>query len=280
MTPQFDHHVINSFMLWADNRLLNRAKAFSNQTVKLFPMGKDKLWNEYYAYSSPFKQWVADSSVVGANIPTGIKVDGVLTPLADLDATIDFDNGRILSKTQISGELTVDCAIKDVNLYIPNENEEDVIFENRYVNNSRFKKQDAGVIPYEPAFPAIFFAIQMGDNEPFAFGGEDETTIYMKGVVMTDDLFTLEGILSAYRDSNQTAFNLIPWEESPFNELGGLKAASYNYEALNAAQDSLIFYVEKVKTAKLTEKSKSRATKDAFIGFVDFTILAHRYPRA
>lgn len=280
MTPQFDHHATNSFFLWADHILLEKASAYKNISVPLYPMGKDREWKDLYAYSSPFKQWNADSSISGANIPSGVTINSGFQPFSGLNVIVDYQNGRILSETPISGSLSMDVSVKDINIYVPNEDEEDIIFENRYENNSRFQIAASGVNPYEPALPAVFFSIQAGHNEEFSFGGEEQSEVLVKGVVMVDDLFTLEGVLSTYKDTARSTFNLIPFERSPYNEFYDLKDGTYSYKELNDEYGDTVFYIDRVVTSKLSDRTKNRSAKNMFVGFVDFTIKAVRYPRA
>ena len=97
MKPQFQHELTTSFMLWADNHLLTKADAFTNHTSTFYPNEQDdRLSPNLVSYSSPHKQWVYDSSVEGANIPSGIYHDGIFMDRGDNGLQFDFDNGRAI----------------------------------------------------------------------------------------------------------------------------------------------------------------------------------------
>ena len=52
-------------MLWFDNFLLQKGQAYSNKTGTLFYQEDTRLPGGFQRYSSPYKQWVNDSSVTG-----------------------------------------------------------------------------------------------------------------------------------------------------------------------------------------------------------------------
>src|SRR3954470_3966139 len=95
MKELYAHKVVNSFYLWFDHQLLTKATAFQNVSGNLFYTQDDRLPDGFVPFASPFKQWVADSSVPGANIPTGIYVNGVMKSRTD-GLKFDWDNGRVL----------------------------------------------------------------------------------------------------------------------------------------------------------------------------------------
>ena len=76
MKEQFQHKLTNSFFLWFDNFLLTKGEAFSNKTGSFFYYSDDRLDTTYKAYGSPYKQWVTDSSITDANVPSGVFIGG------------------------------------------------------------------------------------------------------------------------------------------------------------------------------------------------------------
>ena len=75
MKEQFVHTLTNSFMLWFDHFLLEKGEAFSNQTGTFYHTPDNFLDDSYVPFSSPYKQFVTDSSITGATLPTGIAGD-------------------------------------------------------------------------------------------------------------------------------------------------------------------------------------------------------------
>lgn len=288
MIEQYHHKLTNSFMLWFDNYLLTKGQAYTNYTgVSLEYYADDRLDSSYKAYGSPYKQWVFDSSVDGAIIPSDVTVgntpSGAYNPAITGragDMHIDFDNGRALVKTTNENyQITADFAVKDFNLYFTNETEEDLIVENKYVVNSRLPSPDIGPInPYDQVIPAIFFNTSTFQNKGFAFGGMEETTTTITATVMSEDSYMLDGALSIFADSRNELIPVIPMSEHPFDEFNDLKSGTYNYKDLSNQYNKCNgLYINDVTTSKLTDRARKSLSNDIFVGFIDFEIQHHRF---
>jgi hypothetical protein len=281
MKPQFIHSATTSFFLWFDNYLIKKGEAFSNKTGKFYHYPDDRLDPRFETFGSPYKQWVTDSSISGANIPTGIFINGVQKNRNN-GIIFDFDNGRILSSgISQNDSVTGSFAVKDFNIYFTNETEEDLLIDRKFVANPRvYSPQENYVNPYDAVIPAIFLSSSTVKNDPFSFGGEDTTKILMKAVVLAENSYQLEGILSVFADSKQSVFPTIPFEAHPITEYGDLKSGFYSYEALKSQyQNNQLFFVNDVDTSKLSDKSAKSLTNDLYVGFIDFEIHQQRYPR-
>jgi hypothetical protein len=282
MKPQYQHKVITSFFLWFDNQLLQKGEAYSNKTGSLYYYEDSRLPSSYKVYASPFKQWVTDSSVTGEEnpiIPTSFngsgRNDGII---------FDFENGRIIETGGNFGtgeSITGTFAVKDFNIYLTNDSEEDIILENKYVLNSRYGDQPKPVEPYDQMTPAIFINTETIQNEPFAFGGEDQTQMLIKAVVLAEDDFELDGVLSIFADSRNENIVMVPFTGYPITEYGDLKNNNYSYQQLKSnyknAESEL--YIENVVTSKFKEKVQDLPIGNLKVGFVDFYVYQHRYPR-
>lgn len=302
MKPQYQHKVMTSFMLWFDNFLLQKGQAYSNKTGTLFYQEDTRLPGGFQRYSSPYKQWVNDSSVTGKDnvggtdgtnpfIPTQFtKVGGFAQARAfgTSPATylIDFENGGII-QTGISGldktdSLTGTFAVKDFNIYLTNETEEDLILESKFKSNSRYGSDlNSGVKPYDQMTPAIFINNEVTTNAPFAFGGEDETRISIKAVVMAEDSYSLDGVLSIFADSARESITAIPFTGHPATEYGDVDGNYYAYTGLTNTFDGAEtkFYINDVTVSKLSDRAKKQSIGDLKIGFIDFDVHQHRFPR-
>ena len=224
MKVTYQHEVTTSFVLWFDNFLLSKGSAYRNITSPMYYQTDDRLPNNTI-YASPHKQWVNDSSIEGAQIPIGITRDGSLIKRGTNGLKLDFENGRAIldSSFPTTASLTSTFAIKDFNIYVTDQNEEDLIIESNHKINSRFFRENAGIPPYDQVVPAIFISNDGSRNDPFAFGGEDKTTCYFKAAVIAENLYTLDGVLSIFNDANRTIFNKINFNDHPTNEFGDLK---------------------------------------------------------
>ena len=300
MKPQYQHQVVTSFAMWFDNYLLQNGEAYTNQTGRLYYMEDDRLPTSYRRFSSPYKQWVTDSSITGETnpvIPTGFR-----NTLAGLDYSrnslaFDFENGSVI-KTGASGPgegaiITGQFAVKDFNLYITNSSEEDLILENKFKNNSRYgttgEIENTGIEPYDKVVPAIFINNEFARNVPFAFGGEDETQTSVKCVVMAENEYQLDGVLSIFADSYNESISLIPFSGYPATEYGDIKSdlpgnggvsSVYNYTGLaNAYASNKQIYVNDVTVSKFSDRAQKTSLGGLKIGFIDFDLHQHRFPR-
>ena len=274
MKEQFQHKVTTSFFMWFDNFLLTKGEAFSNKTGEFSYYEDARLDSTYKAYGSPFKTWVTDSSITGANIPTGVFINGNFSGRDD-GVVLDFENGRAL----VSGsdeDLTVtgEFSVKDFNVYITNDTEDDLIVENKYKVNSRLPSASYGAIsPYDDVVPAVFISTANSTNEPFAFGGIQNTSVQVKAVILAEDTYQLDGVLSIFMDSVNECITSIPMTGYPITELGDLKDGSYSYTGTEAGYtDDRKFYVDSVTTSKLTDRDRKSLAHEMYVGFIDFDI--------
>jgi len=274
MKEQFQHKVTTSFFMWFDNFLLTKGEAFSNKTGEFSYYEDARLDSTYKAYGSPFKTWVTDSSITGATIPTGVFINGNFSGRDD-GVVLDFENGRAL----VSGsdeDLTVtgEFSVKDFNVYITNDTEDDLIVENKYKVNSRLPSASYGAIsPYDDVVPAVFISTANSTNEPFAFGGIQNTSVQVKAVILAEDTYQLDGVLSIFMDSVNECITSIPMTGYPITELGDLKDGSYSYTGSEAGYtDNRKFYVDSVTTSKLTDRDRKSLAHEMYVGFIDFDI--------
>jgi hypothetical protein len=282
MIEQFQHKATNSFMLWFDNYLLKKGEAYSNKSGVFYYYADDRLDDRFKAFGSPYKQWVNDSSISGAVIPSGVYISGNFQT-RNSGLLLDFTNGRALisgaaSTTTVSGSF----AVKDFNIYFTNDSEEDLIVDKKYIPNSRiFSEAISYIEPYDNVVPAIFLSSQSINNTPFSFGGEDTTKIQMKAVVISENSYQLDGAMSVFADSLNEVFPSIPFSGNPTTEYGDIKNGSYSYDSLkNQYSSEPLFFIEDVVTSKLSDKARKTLANDLFVGFIDFEIHQQRNPRS
>ena len=279
MKEQFQHKLTTSFFLWFDNFLLKKGEAYTNRTGEFFYYDDPRLDSTYVAYGSPFKQWVTDSSITGATIPSGVYVNGTFSA-RNSGVVLDYENGRALvSGSNIGASITGEFSVKDFNTYITNDTEEDLIVENKYMVNSRLPSGPYNYIePYDDVVPAIFLSTSDSVNKPFAFGGEQETSVQVKAVILAEDTYQLDGVLSIFMDSIDEVITPIPMTGYPTTELGDLKNDSYSYTGTTDGYSTETkFYINNVTTSKLTDRDRKSLANEMYIGFLDFDIQQHRY---
>ena len=264
MKPQYQHELMTSFLLWFDNHLLQKGEAYSNQTGQLYHFNDTRLPDSYKVYASSYKQWVNDSSVDGDTnpiIPSSFNGSGRSDHII-----FDFENGRIIEtggNFGTSETITGTFAVKDFNVYLTNDTEEDLILENKFQLNSRYSQTPSGVEPYDQMAPAIFINSEFMQNEGFAFGGEDLTKNTIKAVVLAENNYQLDGALSIFADTARKSFTKIPFTGHPSTEYGDVKNGSYFYTGLKNTYDgSNPYYIQDVTVSKFSERAQQQVPGD------------------
>ena len=281
MKATYVTNLISSFYLWLDHEILDRGEAFINYSGKLYN-SPDPNFPLNSVYSAPFRQWVYDSSIQNANIPSGIFINGGHVARGVNGLNIDFNKGRaILNSGVNSNNITANYSFKEYNIYYTDEREEKLLFEKAY-NITPKVTQVTGALGYLDApYPCIFIKHRMGENVPFAFGGEDSTQTMIRCIVLASNSFSLDGVISILSDSARKVFPVLPPEQFPFNYFGDFKSGNnFNYVNLckNQPSNSLV-YIDRVTVSKLDEIDNAKINKKCVAALIDFELSDIRYPR-
>ena len=283
MTPQFTNQLISSFILWLDNLILKKGSAYTNVGYKFYDVSD--IYNPYKTYASPFGQFVADSSITGATIISGVYLNNsFLTTGQSGFIGIDYNRGRVYFNTNITGTLSGNYAIKDFNIVLTDKPEEVILFETKYSVRPKTNQTITGLNEDQFNYPIIFVKNNGGQNEPLAFGGMDTTNIDIRLIIMTDSLFTLDAICSILKDSNRLYIPLISAQEMPFNALGGFKSGSYNYNSLISGKidNQLATYITNVYVSKYQQNTYQEIRNinpTVYTALVDYATETYRFPR-
>jgi len=278
MKETYAHKVTTSFYLWFDHTLLSKGEAFTNYTSELYYTPDHRVEGALTPYSSPFKQWVCDSSIPNASIPTIVSGDGVEYGRSE-GAIFDFDNGRVMMPAGTSGAFSGSYAVKDFNVYTVDDNEKTFVLEGNFQINSRYGiTPESGVNPYDYALPAAFISSITLDSKPFALGGEQDSKMKFRAIVMTNDKYNLDGCLSVFKDMAESHIALVSASDAPFNEYGDLKSGVYNYETLIANPERML-YLEKVAVTKVATDVEQRKNPNLKFGIIDFYLSEPRFPK-
>lgn len=281
MKTTYITNLMSSFYLWLDHEILTNGEAFINYSGKLYN-SPDPNFPTNTVYSAPFRQWVYDSSVPNVNIPSGVFINGNYLARGVSGLNIDFNKGRvILNSGIISNDVTVNYSFKEYNIYYTDEREEKLLFEKAY-NITPKVTQVTGALGYlDTPYPCIFIKHKMGENIPFAFGGEDSTETMIRCIVLASNSFSLDGVISILSDSARKVFPVLNPNNFPFNYFGDFKSGNnFNYTNLcqNQPSNSLV-YIDRVTVSKLDEIDNAKINKKCVAALVDFELSDIRYPR-
>jgi len=283
MKASYLNNLTTSFYLWLDHEILSKGDAFINYTGKLYN-SYDPNYDSYSSvYSSPFKQWVYDSSINGAIIPSGVYNNDNFVAKNISGLAIDYNNGRVIFNNNIvnNNNLTARYSLKEFNIYFTDEKEDKLLFENAYSVRPKFSQITGGLTYSEIPYPCIFIKNRSNENIPYAFGGEDKTESMIRCIILAKDSFSMDGVLSILNDSSKKVFPLLNPVDFPFNYLGDFKiGTSFNYINLCRNQpQSNYTLIDRVTVSKIDESTNTYVNKKVIMALVDFDLYNIRYPR-
>jgi len=278
MKPQFQHKLATSYLLWFENFFMKKSEAYSIKTGAFTHFVDDRLPAIYESFGSQYKQMVYDSSLPNTYIPSGLYVSGSFVPFEKDKYMLDFDNGRFIASGIASGSnITGQFTVKDINFYYTNDTEENIVLNvQEKINQSVSNIHTDYYQPYEQKIPAIYMSNDSMKNKPFAFGGMNETLTKARAIVIANNSYELDTVLSIFADSYNENIAMTEFESHPFNEYSSLKTGYYSYEDVKSTHPKEIF-VKEVYTSKLSDKLKQNLLKDLYIGFIDFDLSIFRY---
>jgi len=261
--------VFDSFNLFLDHEILQKGQAYRNIS-SLFYQLDDDYFSNYSVYSAPFKQFVYDTSISGANI-----ISGINTPLFIEDKTsginIDYWNGRVISSGAINIPISGNYSIKEFNLYPTEKSDEELLFETKYETNTYYPPT-GGLRADKVVAPCVFTNVTNMYNDAAEFGGADWTTIQIHALILADSKYKLDSIGNILIDTKYNNFCLV--DGTPFNEFGGLK---YPFNYLNFITNSYdMACIDDVDFYKLNDKEFTKRYNRIYVGFADFQIKLFR----
>lgn len=272
MKAHYENKVMSSFMLFVDHYLLEKGESYTNYSSYFYPTSN--LYNGYYTYSAPFKQMVSDDSIAGAQVIKNLYVNG--TPISpsssnaptDLHGINHYKGQVYFTQDQGSAVISGDYSVKDFNVYLTNDPEQKLLFNTKYQLNPKFPQQLSGLAPDAQPYPAIFLKNMGGSNEPFAFGGADNTITNARLVVMADSSFKLDAACGILKDLKYKRIPIA--EDLPFDAMGSYTGLNYNYNTLTTTLGPLIW---NARVSKMTMMGDfERLNTDVFSAFVDFEL--------
>ena len=293
MKAQVDQNILSSFYLWFENQLLgSSAKAYKINLDNAFTSGSfPDVPPSHVAFQGKYRSLVGEHNVdnpnsgffLGSSFITGNYDEngGVFT---------DYENGRLIFPQASGAEigstaLTANSTVKEVNTYITNDTDAQIIIHSDF-------KDSATELPYQYSktgefdettyfLPACFISVASSDNTEFSFGGEEDTRTRMRVMVLSFDNYTLDSVLSLFRDTVRKDITHIPYEDFPYGFSFSLKDFPYSYDSLVDAQSSPTkSHIQEVSVSKIvSERIRENLNKNISIGYIDFELCTYRFPR-
>lgn len=283
--PQYLNILNGSFLLWLNNYILSRGECFSNVGTQFYPVNQS--YNGLTAYSAPYSQMVSDFGVDGANVMTGVYVDGVFKTVGQSNFTgINYDKGQVYFNSSASRTVSGNYSIKDINVLYLNFSEQKLLFETKFIQKSKISQTLSGLKNDEVTYPCVYVRSEAGENKPFAFGGLDETVTNIGVYMFCDSQYQLDALKSILSDANKEYVPLFTTGEMPYNKLGGFKDnINFNYDTASAGKVSagsgvLITDVQITSFKRAFYGDFSKLNPDVYWAIADFNLSKPRYPRS
>jgi len=278
MKAQLDNLLMSSMIMWLDNQLLGKGEAYKNFSSSFYPV--TNIYNGFYTYGLPFKQVVCDSSINGANLLSGVYVNNIFVKVGQNDLTgINPYQGQVYFRASQNGNtLSGNYSVKDFNIYLTSQPEEELLFETEYKIKPKTVQTATGLAIESITYPCIFLKNNGGTNIPFALGGQDDTIMQVRAIVLSDNMFSLDAVCSILKDTARCYIPLI--QNNPYNNFGSLQSGYYNYNSLISNIDISVngFFIKEVNISKIFA-SLNIKNSQVFPAFIDFTLSNIRYPR-
>lgn len=268
-----------SLGLYLDHQILQRGVAFSNKSSNFYKI-EDPALSNYNVYASPYKQWVSDFSISGAQIPTGVYINGNFANKGNSGLKIDYLNGRAIfsggvaySNLSVSGSYSV----KDFNVYPTVRSTEQLIYETKFEINPSYSRTLSGLSKDSLTIPGIFITNVNFDNETYAFGGQVSTTININCVIISDSSDQLSAVGNLIVDEKYSVFPVL--NKTPLNYFGDFNSGNYNYLSyISGSQPEDLAYICEADFYKLTNRDFSNRYPKLRVGLVDLQIKYVRIP--
>lgn len=270
MDLQFDNKLISSFMLFLDRALLVSGRALTNYSGSLYRTTPG--FNGLNVFTTPFRQLINDTSVTGANIMSGVWVNGVFSvPGQNGLHSINITEGQAYftgNPTSVSGSY----AVKDFSVYLTEKPEEELLFETKLYLRNKVPQVITGLSQDTQTYPSVYIKSVTAENQPFCLGGADNNQMIVRAIVLGDSQFLTDAACSILKSLARKKFKVFDPANIPLNAYGATTGTNFNYNTISTAsnQESLIW---RVKVSKLfNAREMNKINPAVFPAFVDFEL--------
>lgn len=281
MKPQFTHELAGSLLLWLDNLILTKGEAFYNVTGSFYRVDNYK---GQIAYAAPYKQFIYDSSISGANVITGIYVNNsFITTGQSGFLGINYEEGLALFNYDANRSISGVYSAKEINVKLTTEPEEDLIFKRKYYNKKQLSSPTSGNLTNEQPFPIVYIKLDEGKNNEFALGGEESSENKIILVNICESQYQLDGLRSIIQDTARSYIPIYNIGEFPFNIYGSLKQTfNYTGNIQNKINNNMATFLKDVEVIRFNSDINSEISKlspDIYTNIIILNTQTIRFPR-
>lgn len=231
MRVLYDNKLVSSLLLFFDNQIQKNGNGFINNSGLFYPVMSDI--QGYTAFAAPFKPLCNDVSISGATVMSGISINGNPISIGQSGLySINHDRGMVYFTGNVGTPvISGNYAIKEFGVYLADQPEYKLLFETKYITNTKHNQVLTGLPLDTKTCPAIFVRVADSENKPFAFGGTDDNSIRLRIVIVTDNEFQRISVCNIFKNMNLK--NVPIYNSLPFDRNGAFTGINYNYNNLS-----------------------------------------------
>ena len=232
IAQQLDNLMVTSFMLFLDHEVQRQGRAFSNKSALFYPEKSDT--QGVYTYSCPYLQLCNDTSISGANIMSGVYLNGNYIAVGQSGLlSINHYDGDLKFSSQLpkTAVLSGNFAVKDFNVYLADQPDYNVVLSDKYASNPKYAQVATGIQLGDKVMPAIFLVPKEQEAKDLAFAGIDDNSMRMRAMVVCENVYQRVAVCGILKNLKLRQFPLVA--STPFDYLGNMTGLNYNYNNLS-----------------------------------------------
>ena len=269
MIATLETKIISSFLLFVDHTIQKYGLAYTNYSGLLYPVSSDITGR--YAYVTPFKPICNDTSISGAQILSGLYVNGTYTPLGSGGLSeINHYKGVAYFNTPLSAATVVsgNYAIKDFNVVLSDQTDWQLLLKTTQNKDNSAPQTLTGLPLNTQSSPIIYVTIRGQENKPWAFYKTDESRVELRCVILSENQFQNVGICSILKNTFESHMPLLT--TLPFNQMGATTGLVYNYDT-NTRDSRYYPWIAQARASNVLQKG-DYADVNRNMSLVDFTL--------
>jgi len=273
MLPMIDARIISAFMLMVDNQILTQGQAYLNVNSFFYPT--QSYVNGWSCYTAPYKQLCNDISISGANIMSGVYLNGTYTTIGQsgmvainhADGAVYF-NTPLPSQTIISGNF----AVKEFSVYLADQPDYKLLFESKFESNPKYTNNipTTGLSLEDKTAPSIHLVIKSQEQKPLAFAGIDNNSIRIRAIIICDSVYQKVCACNILKNFHLHPVPVPAIGATNLDYLGNCTGLNYNYTGM-ALSNYYVPIVMSARVIELPEKGEYQDIKKQ-MAIVDFEI--------
>jgi hypothetical protein len=277
MRAQFDNRLLSTFRLLVDHEIQDKGLAYTNYSGRLFPTRSNRAG--LYAYAAPFKQLCNDTSISGANVMSGVYVNGNFVTLGQSGLHsinhyqgVAYFTGQFSAATTVSGRY----AVKDINVETSDLPESKLLFETKHSKRPGFNAPITGLPIDTKTLPALYLKMKDTDAMPAAFGGIKDNKVKIRGTLLVENEFQRLAVCNILKNLTHTGFGVV--DNTPFDYLGNYTGVNYSFPNLSFRTD-VNSLITDVKASEVSWRSaEDLESVGNSYATIDFTITTFMNP--